>query len=258
MQYLSRILISLPLCALPLLAAAPHASASGLRPSDAVRLLAQSRTADERCQYLNAADHQQLADYVARAEVAAARIDGVATTKAARVRGDAGGRAMPCNASSRIVVTATLAAARRAEKQLGPKIAEMEKQAKKDKARQRQAASNPVQPRKNARVAALQAPRPVPADKPNRLFSLSGSGSGLALYTRQAAAYYIERRCQFLSSGETMAFWKAIVARHNAMIARYGGAAVRRAKGRAEQAGAAACGGDAAVFVRAAWQDMQR
>ena len=258
MQYLSRILISLPLCALPLLAASPHASAAGLGPSDAVRLLAESRTADERCQYLGAADHQRLADFVARAEVAAAHLDGVAKTKAARARGDADGRAMPCNARSRMVITATLAAARRAEKQLGPKIAELDKKARREKARQEQAARTPVQPRKKTRVAALQAPPPPPADKPRDLFSLSGSGGGLALYTRQATAYYIERRCQFLSAGDTMAFWKAIVARHNAMIARYGGAAVTRAKAEAEQAGAAACGADAAVFVRAAWNGMQR
>jgi len=252
MQTLSRMLISLPLCVLPLLAAVPHASAAGLRPSDAVRLLAQSRTADARCQYLSAADHQQLADYVARAEVAAAGIDGVGRTRAARTRGDAEGRAMPCNARSKTIITATLAAARRAEKQVGPRIARMEK-----KTPQKEAARSTHQPRKKQRVAALQVPQPAPGKTPRSLFSLTGSGSGLGLYTRQAAAYYIERRCRFLSSGDTMAFWKAIVVRHNAMIARYGGAAVRRAKAKAEKAGAAACSPDAGVFVRAAWQDMQ-
>ncbi len=257
MRCLSRILISLPLAALPFLTASPHVSAAqAMRPSDAVRLLAQSRTADERCHYLKPADHQQLADYVARAEVAAARLEGVGTTKRALSRGNAEGKAMTCNARSKIVVTATLAAARQAEKQLGPQIASLEKKAKKQQ-RKRQAQ---VRSHKKTRVAALQspAPAPAPADDGKGLFALSGSGSALDFYTRQAAAYYIERRCGFLSSSDTMAFWKLIVTRHNAMIARYGGAAVTRAKANAEQAGAAACSRDSAVFVRAAWSNMQR
>jgi len=254
MQYLSRILISLPLCALPLLAMGPHAaSAAGLRPSDAVRLLARSRTVDERCQYLDAADHQQLADFVARAEVAAARIDGVSRTRSARAQGDVEGRAMPCDASSRTVVTATLAAARRAAERAGPRTAKAENKPQKNSTRQSAAARKPVQPRKTAHVAALAAPQPQSRD----LFSLTGASSGLGLYTRQAAAYYIERRCRYLSSGDTMAFWKLIVARHNAMIARYGGSAVTRAKAKAAEAGGAACSADAGVFVRATWQDMQ-
>lgn len=252
MQSLSRILISLPLCILPFVATVPHASAAGLAPSDAVRLLARSRTADQRCQYLSAGDHQQLADYVARAEVAAARIDGVGRTKAARNRGDAEGRAMPCNAQSKRIITATLVAARRAEKQLGHRIAKAHKTAS-----HKEVARSTYHPPKKEHVAALRASQPAPARKPRSLFSLTGSGSGLGLYTREAAAYYIERRCQFLSSGDTMAFWKAIVVRHNAMIARYGGSAVRRAKAKAQDVGAAACTRNSEVFVRAAWQGMQ-
>jgi len=251
MRILSRMLISLPIAALPLLAASPHLSAApAMRPSDAVRLLAESNTADTRCHVLGTADHQQLADYVARAEVAAAQLDGVAKTKSALAAGKASGRTMACNARTTIVVAATLSAARRAEKELGPQIAALEKKARAQKAARSQTTSQ-----KQVHVASLQVP---PANDQKSLFSsLNGSGSALDLYTRHAAAYYIERHCRFLASNNTMAFWKAIVTRHNAMIARFGGAAVTDAKAKAADYGSAACDGEAEVFVQAAWNDMQ-
>jgi hypothetical protein len=251
MGSLPRILISLPLIVMPLLAATPHASASqAMRPSNAVRLLAKSRTVDARCQYLVGPDHQQLADYVARAEVASAQLDGVAATKSALAAGNSEGKTMACDAGSKAMVSAVLTAARRAEKSLGPQLAALEK-----KARANQRSRPQSQPRKKTRVVAMQ---PPPADGSGNLSGLSGSNGGLDLYTRHAAAYYIERRCGFLASRDTMAFWKLIVARHKDMIARFGGGAVTVAKARAEDAGAAACGSQSQVFVRSAWNDIQR
>ena len=252
MRNLYRMLISLPIAALPLLASGPHVSAApAMRPSDAVRLLAESNTADARCHVLAPADHQQLADYVARAEVAAAQLDGVARTRSALAAGKASGTTMACNARTMIVVAATLSAARRAEKQLGPQIAALEKKAKAQKVVRSQTASQ-----NKVHVASMQVP---PAnDQGNPFSSLNGSGSALDLYTRHAAAYYIERHCRFLASNNTMAFWKAIVARHNAMIARFGGAAVTEAKAKAADYGSAACDGEAEGFVHAAWNDIQR
>ncbi len=251
MRNLYRMLISLPIAALPLLAASPHLSAApAMRPSDAVRLLAESNTADARCHILAPSDHQQLADYVARAEVAAAQLDGAAVTRSALAAGISSGNTMACDMRTQIMVAATLSAARRAEKELGPQIAELVKKAKAKKIARAQSGAN-----RQVRAAALQLP---PANDQRHLFSLSGSGGALDLYTRHAAAYYIERRCRFLASSDTMAFWKLIVMRHNAMIARFGGAAVTVAKATAADYGSAACDGDSKGFVRAAWNDMQR
>jgi len=147
-------------------------------------------------------------------------------------------------------VAAILTAASQAEKAFGPQLAALEK-----KARASQRSQPQEQPRKNTRVVAMQQ---SPADQSGNLFGLSGSNGALDLYTRHAAAYYIERRCGFLASRDTMAFWKLIVARHNAMIAQFGGDAVTTAKTRAEDAGAAACSSQSQVFVRSAWNDIQR
>ncbi len=252
MRNLFRTLISLPIAALPLLAASPHLSAApAMRPSDAVRLLAQSNTADTRCHILSPADHQQLADYVARAEVAAAQLEGVAKIQSALAAGKASGTTMACNIRTTIVVGATLSAARRAEKELGPQIAALEKKANAQKAARSRTASQ-----KQVHVAALQVPSAHDQESP--FSSLDGSGDALDLYTRHAAAYYIERHCRFLASNDTMAFWKAIVVRHNAMIARFGGAAVTGAKAKAAEFGSVACDGEAEGFVHAAWNDMQQ
>jgi hypothetical protein len=229
---LSRIVIVLALMALA--PGMPFASArEALKPTDAVKLLARSVEADAKCRHLDADEHQKLADFVARAEVAAARLSGVAATQAARQAGTREGAAMACDGASRDLVTATLEAARLAD---------------------RQARGLSPAPKPQHQAAGT---RQAPASDEEAL-KLGGDADGLDGYVRHAAAYYVERRCRYLPARDTMAFWNVIVERHYAMIDRFGGAAVTEAKAKAEAAGAGPCNAEAASLVRAAWGDLQR
>jgi hypothetical protein len=247
---LSHILISLPVAVLPLLAGAPHLSAG--TASNAVSLLAQSKAVDRRCHHLSDADHQQLSDYVARAEVIGARLEGAGAMKSALASGARKGSAMSCDGESKSLVLATLNAARRADQALAAQSRNT-RQASNTPSQQSRTVEKTRQP---ARTVAMQPPQPRQPDV--RPDARMHRGGALGHYTQLAAAYYIERRCGFLASRDTMTFWKLIVARHNAMIDAYGGSAVTDAKAEAEQAGSAACSRESEAFVRSAWNDIQQ
>lgn len=229
------VVISVPLLVAPLafLAPAPPVLAAPVNvgPEGALRLLAQSRTLDTRCKYLNAAEHGELEDYVAKAEIAVARTAGAQPAQDARRAGIRLGKKLKCGPDARELVSATMDAARRAIRQV-----------------RAQRIKRVTKPRTERRRVVAQS---IPAPKGkglNKSISLDG-------YRRVATAYYLERRCQHLSRANAMAFWKQIVARHNAVLKKYEPGAVKRAQTRAQLNARAKgrCGARTAQIVKAGY-----
>jgi hypothetical protein len=216
----SHFLITLPLVALPLSDVVPKAEAEAVMTQlDALRLLAKSRAANGKCKILPAADADELNGYLARAEIAAASRNSVSEAQSTIALGRALGNTASCSAATTDEIGATLTAARQAmasAKQ--PRPAEEEAEAVDD-----------PPPRRAGRVA----------QEPTRRNSL-------AAYGRQAFAYYVERRCEYLSRRDIRTFWTAIVREHRAALGDYGGPAVarilRRARAQADDIGCDAAG----------------
>jgi len=217
----SQFLITLPLVALlPLCGFAPKAKAEAeMTQLDALRLLAKSRAADGKCKILPAAEADELNGYLARAEIAAASRNSVSEVQSTIALGKALGNTASCSAATTDEIGATLTAARQAMTAAKP-LGAAEEEA--------EAEDSPA-PRRAARVP----------EGPTRRNSL-------ATYGRHAFAYYVERRCEYLSRRDIRAFWTAIVREHKAALGAYGGPAVartlRRARAQADDIGCDAAG----------------
>lgn len=214
----TQLLITLPLVALPLPDFAPRVEAEAVTQLDALRLLAKSRAADGKCKTLPAVEADELNGYLARAEIAAASRNSVSEVRSTIALGKALGDTASCSAATSDEIGATLNAARQAMAAIAaPRPAE------------EKAGASPT-PR---RVA----PAPAPEMR-NR--------NSLAAYGRHAFAYYVERRCEYLSRRDIRAFWTAIVREHKAALGAHGGPAVartlRRARAQAEAIGCDAAG----------------
>ncbi len=212
MPRLTKFFITLPLLSLPLWGLAPelHAEAA-LNQMDALRLLAKTRAADGKCKILAAGESDELAGYLARAEVAAAARHSVSEIQSTISVGKALGDTAACSAATIDEVGGTLSAARQAMALARqPAIAEEEDSADEPAVRRQ------VHPQDEQR-----------------------SRISLAAYRRQAFAYYVERRCEYLSRRDIRAFWVAIVREHKAALSAFGGPAVagalRRARAEASE-----------------------
>ncbi|WP_119391560.1 hypothetical protein [Taklimakanibacter lacteus] len=233
MLRLTKFFITLPLLSLPLwtVSSGPHAG-EVMGQMDALRLLAKSRAADSKCKVLPASDADELNSYLARAEVAAAARHSVSEIQSTISVGRTLGSSSTCSPATASEIGATLAAAR-------------------------QAMAAVRQTRTNV-VADDDVPQPVERrnirqpEPPPRRVSLAG-------YGRQAFAYYVERRCEYLSRRDIRAFWVAIVRRHKAALAAFGGPAVantlRRARNQAE---ARSCDASSRQLVRAEYFNIAR
>ena len=185
----SQFLITLPLLALPLAAlASKPALAETVGLERALELLAKSVVVDGKCNVLTVSERDELSNYVAKAEVAAAEKTTVAVTRSALVAGQSQGRAETCGEEASQEVKATLTAARNAIN-----AAEQD----------HGSASEPVW------TVAMPTPR-----------------GGLSAYGRIIESYYLERRCAFLSRRKMNSFYKAVVRSHRATISEFGKAAV--------------------------------
>ena len=185
----SQFLITLPLLALPLAALAPKpALAETVGFERALELLAKSVVVDNKCNVLTVSERDELSNYVARAEVAAAERTTLVVTRSALSAGQSQGRAETCGEEASQEVKETLTAAREAIN-----LAEQYDSS----------ASEPT------RTVATPAPR-----------------GGLSVYGRIIETYYLERRCAFLSRRKMNSFYKAVVRSHQATIAEFGKSAV--------------------------------
>lgn len=214
----TQLLITLPLVALPLSGFATKAEAEPVTQLDALRLLAKSRAADGKCKTLPAAEADELNGYLARAEIAAASRNSVSEVRSTIALGKSLGDTASCTAATADEIGATLNAARQAMAAIAaPRPAEEEAQA----------VARPA-PRRAALAPGTRTP------------------NSLAAYGRQAFAYYVERRCEYLSRRDIRAFWTAIVREHKAALGAHGGPAVartlRQARAQAEEIGCDAAG----------------
>jgi len=216
----SQFLITLPLLALPLatLASKP-ALAETVGFERALELLAKSVVVDKKCNVLTVSERDELSNYVAKAEVAAAERTTVAVTRSALSAGQSQGRAETCGQEASQEVKATLTAAREAINS-----------AEQDDG----SASEP------ARAVATPAPR-----------------GGLSVYGRIIETYYLERRCAFLSRRKMNSFYKAVVRSHRAAISEFGKSAVSKIMKSAEaRSNYQRCNGVGEARVKASFAEV--
>ena len=216
----SQFLITLPLLALPLaaLGAKPaHAETVGLER--ALELLAKSVVVDSKCNVLTVSERDELSNYIAKAEVAAAEKTTVNVTRSALSAGQSQGRAETCGAVASQEVKETLTAAREAIK-----AAE-------------QNDSSAAEP-------ARTVPTPVPR-------------GGLSVYGRIIETYYLERRCTFLSRRKMNAFYKAVVRSHRVVVSEFGKSAVSKVMRSAEaRSNHQSCNGAGEARVKAGFAEV--
>ena len=216
----SQFLITLPILALPLASLGTKpALAETVGLERALELLAKSVVVDKRCNVLTGSERDELSNYVAKAEVAAAEKTTVAVTRSALSAGQSQGRAETCGEEAIQEVKATLTAARDAVN-----AAEQDDGS----------ASEP------ARTVATTVPR-----------------GGLSVYGRIIETYYLERRCAFLSRRKINSFYKAVVRSHRAAISEFGKPAVAKVMKSAEaRSNYQRCNGQGEARVKAGFGEV--
>jgi hypothetical protein len=229
----ARMLISLPLLAVPFLALPlKSAIAETVGVERAIELLSKSAAVDAKCKVLNSAERDELSRYTSRAEVSGAEKTSVESTRAALAAGKKAGQATACGALASADVKDTLAAAREAIKAVTMRAA-------------------PAKPTVAVAAAAEAKPgKEAVSKKP-------APGGELSNYSRVTQAYYLERRCTYLSKSQINAFYKAVLKTHLAAISTFGKSAVSSVKRAAEaQATALSCNGAGEALVRASYAEM--
>jgi hypothetical protein len=229
----SQMLISLPLLLLPL-AASPvkSAFAETVGIERALELLAKSVAVDGKCNVLSAAERDELSRYASRAEISGAEKTSVEHTRAALETGKRAGLATVCNAQAKADVKDTLGAAREAIKTV---------------------AQNDVGVVPDTKVTSQKPTNAAIATNPGK----PAAPNKLSTYSRVTEAYFLERRCSYLSRQQIMSFYKAVVRNHLAAIAQFGKAAVSSARRSAEiNANSQSCNGAGEARVKAGYAEM--
>jgi hypothetical protein len=236
MRSLAPYLVTLPLLVAPMgeMWLKP-ALAQSMNAEQALEFLARSAAADAKCHHLNAGDREELADYLARAEIAETGRSSPEEAKSIIASGRSAGQESLCGEDSRAEVEATLGAARDA----------MDQGDRRDVA---EPDPVPAQPIERPQVAARSTPVPATSAK-----------DGLARYGEAAMAYYVERRCGHLSNAKARDFWNGVVAQHNAMLNAYRRRDVAAVLTSAEaNANRQSCGTRTAALVEAAYAGISR
>ena len=237
MRKLLQTLITLPLLALPLAVLKP-AAAAPFTPLAAIELLAKSKASDARCRHLQSGEAQELADYLARAEIAAASQTSVGETQSAIAAGRSAGAAVLCGADSLAEVRGTLDAAREAMVAIGGGEPANDETAVATTAvvPDKTAPAAPVVKLVKPKTTALKALPPAPR---------------LGSYSAAAMGYYLDQRCRHLSAKEAKRYYAGILRGHKSALAASGKPAVAALLRSAEaQANGVACGTRSAALVK--------
>ena len=232
---LSRLLVTLPLLAMPLgMLTVNPAKATDTAAEEAVRILTRARGADQQCRYLSSAERNELSRYTVRAEIAAASQAPRAAARAASAAGLSDGKSATCSKDTEADVRETLVAAREA-------VAA----ARADEAKSERVNSKPVKS-----MTAMAEDND--GDENRKL-----KGSSLGQYTRVVRAYYLERECRSLSRGEADRFWNGVVKLHKSAVRANGASAVARVMASAERrANGSSCGRSAQVQIRKGYNQV--
>ena len=233
-----------PLITLPFIATAfcsiNPAKAETFTPIAAIELLSKSKASDAKCRYLAGDESQELSDYLARAEIAAATQTSVAETQAAITTGRAAGSASLCGPQSLADVRATLNAAREAMASL----ASVEETAEKEPV----AAPEPVKVIAKAPEQKVKSVRLLKAATAAKKQTQPGS---LNTYAAAAIGYYVDQRCHHLSASQVRRYYAGILRRHHSALAATGKKAVGDMLRNAEaRAGTVSCGARSAALVK--------
>ncbi len=196
MSKFSHLVISIPLLITSLVGVTQKpAFAETVGIERALELLAKSTVVDARCHILSAAERDELSRYVSRAEVSAAEKTTLEVTRSSLASGRKEGQATACGSLASADVRDTLRAAREAIKSLS----------------------------KNGKRWAETPADAQPATK-----------GKLSNYARITEAYFLERRCTYLSDRQISSFYKAVVKNHRDAMAQFGRSAVFQARKTAE------------------------
>jgi hypothetical protein len=235
------ILISLPVIVgtTVFLAVQPPAYAVELAAEQATELLARSQALNEKCNFFNSVDRDELSGYAARAELALARRESVDITKQILARGRSAAKTTPCSETERAGISEILATAREA--------AAMAAAAPKPKA------AAPVEKVQVAQV--VMRPAPVTKSKPDKLRVLVNveaeppkkmlrkQVAGLNQYANITERYFTARRCGTMSARAISNFYQTVVASHKQVVSNFGRAAVADVMQQSEsKANARSCG----------------
>jgi hypothetical protein len=226
----ARLVISLPLLLLPIgTLPVKSALAETVGIDRALELLAKTAAVDRKCNVLSARERDELSNYTSRAEISGAEKTSVANTRAALAAGQSAGLATTCDARASADVRDTLIAARDAIRAVA----------------------------ENAPEAAVAREKPVSVKvSPVKTKKADKSGK-LSAYTRVTQAYFLERKCTYLSKREIMSFYKAVLRNHRAAISKFGKASVSGAKRIAEaQANAQRCNSAGEARIRAGYSEV--
>jgi hypothetical protein len=193
------LLISLPfiLSANILFGMQSQAMATELPAEQATELLAKSQALDAKCKFLSNAERDDLASFVARAELSLAQRESVALTKQALARGYKAGNSATCSAAEHTDILNILVAARTAVAQ-APHVM--------------------IQPKK-IRTSTKVETAPHNVSPPQ-------SNASLASYAKMTQTYYLARRCGSMSPRAISNFYRTIVRTHNKVLSSFGRAAV--------------------------------
>ena len=236
--------------------ASTSAVAAEIAAEQAVAVLKRAETVDARCKFLTPELHDELSDYTARAELAAAIQVSAKAARNAVAQGKAQAGKAQCDEAPAADISATLFAAREAVSTTGTakpvKVAAAnppENRAADAKTTDSKTADTKTADTKTADANAMkakdtkakasrskQAKAIPPQDRTRTVESPPRKGRGsLSRYAKLVGSYYIERKCRHLSPGQDFRYWKSIGRIHRATVAASGPAAVSAVLRQAER-----------------------
>ena len=213
------------------------AAAEMVSPSQALQIMAKSEAASVKCGVLIGSERNELKQYIARAEIAAAQRLGPEEANATVLSGRAAGKSVSCNGAATAEIYDTLNAARVAVAQAdGGRRAKPSLFTKSRSVR----LSNSAQPVLVERQPAV--PR-----------------GSLGRFQQVSTAYFIEKRCRFLPASRAHNFWQSVLgAQSEAMAAntrRQVNSILKQARATAART---SCDSRAARLVRSAYASLAK
>lgn len=226
-------LITLPVVIMPVaILNIDPAAAEMVSPSQALQIMAKSEAASVKCGVLIGSERNELKQYIARAEIAAAQRLGPEEANATVLSGRAAGKSVSCNGAATAEIYDTLNAARVAVAQADSG---------------RRAKSSPFP--KSRAVRLSNSAQPVLVER-----QPAAPRGSLGRFQQVSTAYFIEKRCRFLPTSRAHNFWQSVLgAQSEAMAAnsrRQVNTILKQARATAART---ACDSRAARLVRSAY-----
>jgi hypothetical protein len=215
-----------------------HAQAVGA--DQAMVMLSKSQAVDIKCKFLSPAEHDELSNLVARAELSLAARASVQIASASLAKGRVLGQASSCSEADRVDLSTVISAAKTAVAQvavqqpLEPQVAAIQPVEPKVAVTQPMAVPPKAMPQKAAVIAKVKPavptpPKPVVLKKP-----MVAKPAGLAQYALVTQKYFLVRRCGTMNAQSINALYKDVLAIHRSSLQNFGRGPVADAMRRAE------------------------